>query len=197
MYDPVALPRRGVKVLEPTVKKTDELGLVPVFKKKNLWFSIFSFDFYTDTIVKQWNMKYYFFHFSFFSLVFCFLFLLCFPIVVPCVWSRCTTPSWGRSPWANRWKTDELGLVPVFKKIKKSVIFNFSVYFYTDTILKQWNILKNKIYFLFFFTFHFSLLFSVFCSRCASLSWSLVYDPVALPLRGVEVLEPTVEKLMS
>ena len=49
----------------------------------------------------------------------------------------------------------------------------------------------------FFFTFHVSLLFPVLFPRCASLSSSLVYDSVALPLRGVEVLEPTVEKLMS
>ena len=47
-----------------------------------------------------------------------------------------------------------------------------------------------------YYFFHFSLFSFVFCffSRCASLLWSLVYDPVALPRRGVEVLEPTVEK---
>ena len=202
VYDPVALPGRGVEVLEPTVEKTDELGLVPVFQKK--WKSvifIFSFDFYTSTTLKQWNIlknKYFccFFQFSFFSFVSRFVSPLCFPIVVPGVWSRCTTPSWGQSPWANRWKTDELGLVSVFKKIENSVIFNFSFNFYTDTILKQWNILKNDIYFLFFFffTFHCSLLFPVFLSRCASLLWPPVYDSVALPRCGVEVLEPTVEK---
>jgi len=35
---PVALPRCWAEVLEPTVAKTDDLGLVPIFKKyfKNL-----------------------------------------------------------------------------------------------------------------------------------------------------------------
>ena len=30
---PVALPRRWVEVLEPTVEQIDDLGLVPIFKK--------------------------------------------------------------------------------------------------------------------------------------------------------------------
>ena len=33
LYYPVALPRRWVEVLEPTVEKIDDLGLVPIFKK--------------------------------------------------------------------------------------------------------------------------------------------------------------------
>ena len=33
LYYPVALPRCWVEVLEPTVAKTDDLGLVPIFKK--------------------------------------------------------------------------------------------------------------------------------------------------------------------
>ena len=44
LYYPIALPRCWVEVLEPTVAKTDDLGLVPIFKKivqKNLWFSFF------------------------------------------------------------------------------------------------------------------------------------------------------------
>ena len=43
--------------------------------------------------------------------------------------------------------------------------------------------------------FHFSLLFPVLFPRCASLLWSPLYYPVALPRCWVEVLEPTVEKI--
>ena len=49
MYDPVALPRRGVEVLEPTVEKTDELGLVPVFKKKQ---KICDFQFFPSIFIQ-------------------------------------------------------------------------------------------------------------------------------------------------
>ena len=204
VYDPVALPRRGVEILEPTVEKTDKLGLVPGFQTK--WKSvifIFSFDFYTDTILKQWNIlknKYFcvFFHFSLFSLVSRFLFPLCFPLIslmVPCVWFRCTTPLWGRSPWANRWKSDEIGLVSVFKKNQKIRDFQFFLRFLYKHYFKAMKYIEKYIYlFVVFFTFHFSLLFPVLFPRCACLLWSPVYDPVALPRRGVEVLEPTVEK---
>ena len=41
---------------------------------------------------------------------------------------------------------------------------------------------------------HFSLLFPVLFPRCASLLWSPLYYPVALPRCWVEVLEPTVAK---
>ena len=50
---PVALPRCWVEVLEPTVAKTDDLGLVPIFKKivqKKSVIFIFSFDLHTDII---------------------------------------------------------------------------------------------------------------------------------------------------
>ena len=58
LYYPVALPRCWVEVLEPTVAKTDGLGLVPIFieivQKKCVIF-IFSFDLHTDIILKQFN----------------------------------------------------------------------------------------------------------------------------------------------
>ena len=44
-------------------------------------------------------------------------------ITLPVVFSycipRCTTPSLDRSPRANRWKNDDYGLVPIFKKYFK------------------------------------------------------------------------------
>ena len=55
LYYPVALPRCWVEVLEPTVAKTDDLGLVPIFKKnisKICDFHFFSFDLHTDIILK-------------------------------------------------------------------------------------------------------------------------------------------------
>ena len=55
---PVALPRCWVEVLEPTVAKTDDLGLVPIFIKivqKKCVIFIFSFDLHTDIILKQFN----------------------------------------------------------------------------------------------------------------------------------------------
>ena len=78
-----------------------------------------------------------FFHFS---LLFPILFPpLCFPIVVPVVLPRCTTPLLGRSPRANRCETDDLGLVPIFKKniSNKSVIFIFSFDLHTNIIFNQ------------------------------------------------------------
>ena len=58
LYYPVALPRCCVEVLEPTVAKTDDLGLVPIFIKivqKKCVIFIFSFDLHTDIILKQFN----------------------------------------------------------------------------------------------------------------------------------------------
>ena len=59
---PVVLPRCTtpllVEVLEPTVAKTDDLGLVPIFIKidqKKCVIFIFSFDLHTDIILKQFN----------------------------------------------------------------------------------------------------------------------------------------------
>ena len=150
--------------------------------------------FWSNEIYWIINISFVFFHFSCFYPVSRFVSPLCFPIVV--VYDPVALPRRGvevLEPTVE--KTDELGLVSVFKKNQKICDFHFFFDFYKDTIVKQWNILKNEI----FFFFHFSLfsLFSVFFSRCASLLWSLVYDPVALPRRGVEVLEPTVDKLMS
>ena len=97
LYYPVALPRCWVEVLEPTVAKTDDLGLVPILKNisKICDFRFFSFDLCTGIILKQLNkiqnLNIFFFHFSFFSVVSpVFFFPLCFPIVVPVVLPRCS-----------------------------------------------------------------------------------------------------------
>ena len=162
--------------------KNDDLGLVPIFKKKyhkNLWFSIFSFDWYTNSILKQLNkLKNINMFFSLFIFLCCFPF--CFPVVLPYCSPCCTTPSLGRSPRANRWKNDDLGLVPIFKNIfHKNLWFSiFPFDLYTDSILKQLNKLKNIN--MFFFTFHFSLLFPVLFPRCAS----LLYSPLRYPVVG-------------
>ena len=58
LYYPIALPRCWVEVLEPTVAKTDDLGLVPIFIKivqKKCVIFIFSFHLHTDIILKQFN----------------------------------------------------------------------------------------------------------------------------------------------
>jgi hypothetical protein len=75
------------------------------------------------------------------------------------------------------------------KNISKICDFHFSFDLYAGIIVKQ----LNKMFFV-FFTFHFSLLFPVFFPRCASLLWSPLYYPVALPRCWVKVLEPTVAK---
>ena len=99
----------------------------------------FPCDLHTGIILKQFNKRkntYIFFHFSL-------LFPVFFPvvlIVVPVVLPRCTTPLVEvLEPTVA--KTDDLGLVPIFKKIvqKKSVIFIFSFDLHTDIILKQFN----------------------------------------------------------
>ena len=97
LYYPVALPRCWVEVLEPTVAKTDDLGLVPIFKKnisKICDFRFFSFDLCTGIILKQLNkIKNLIFFFTFHvSLLFLLFFFspLCFPIVVPVVLPRCS-----------------------------------------------------------------------------------------------------------
>ena len=66
---------------------------------KNLWFSIFSFDLYTESILKQLNkLKNIIIFVSLFIFLCCFPF--CFPVVLPYCIPRCTTPSLGRSPRA-------------------------------------------------------------------------------------------------
>ena len=144
---------------------------------KNLWFSIFSFDWYTDSILKQLNkLKNVNMCFSLF--IFLCRFPFCFPVVLPYCIPHCTTPSLGRSPRANRWKNDDLGLVPIFNNIfHKNLWFSiFSFDWYTDSILKQLNKLKNIN--MFFSLFIFLCCFP-FCSpvvlpycipRCATLS---------------------------
>ena len=56
LWSPLHYPVVGSKSSSHSLKN-DDLGLVPIFKKKitNLWFSIFSFDLYTDSILKQVN----------------------------------------------------------------------------------------------------------------------------------------------
>ena len=141
--------------------KNDDLGLVPIFKKKhkNLWFSIFSFDLYTDSILKQLNkLKKINMCFSLFIFLCCFPF--CFPVVLPYCIPHCTTPSLGRSPRAIRWKNDDLGLVPIFNKKNKNLWFSiFPSDLYTDSILKQCK-LKNINMFFSLFIF---LMFFPFC----------------------------------
>ena len=96
--------------------KIDDSGLVPIFKKNisnicDFRFFTFSFDLCTDIILKQLNkIENLFFFNTLFTFLCCFPFcfptfhfsLLCFPIVVPVVLPRCTTPLLGRSPRANR-----------------------------------------------------------------------------------------------
>ena len=88
LYYPVALPRCWVEVLEPTVAKTDDLGLVPIFKKnisKICDFRFFCFDLCTGIILKQLNKIQnlnIFFHFSFYS------------VVSPVFFSRCASLLW-------------------------------------------------------------------------------------------------------
>ena len=152
--------------------KNDDLGLVPIFQKKNhknLWFSIFSFDLYTDSILKQLNkLKNINMFFSLFIFLCCFPF--CFPVVLPYCIPCCTTPSLGRSPRANRWKNDDLGLVPIFKNIfHKNLWFSiFSFDLYTDSILKQLNKLKNvnMCFSLFIFLCCFPFCFPVVVPYC-------------------------------
>ena len=135
--------------------------------------------------------------FLFFSL---FIFLCCFPFCFPrcatLLWSPCFTPlhypvvgSKSSSQPLRKLMTQDL--CPSSNKIfQKSVIFIFSFDLHTDIILKQFNKLKKYIH---FFTF---LCCFPFCfPRCASLLWSPLYYPVALPRCWVEVLEPTVEKI--
>ena len=110
LYYPVALPHCWVEVLEPTVAKTDDLGLVPIFKKNisKICDFIFFFDLCTDIILKQLNkienlfFLVFFFHFSLFSAVSCFVSPVVLPYCGPLVLPRCTTPLLGRSPRANR-----------------------------------------------------------------------------------------------
>ena len=73
---PIALPRRWVGVLEPTVEKIDDLGLVPIFKKKSKicdfhFFLRFMYRHYFKAITwnKKVNIFLFFFHFSFFSVI--------------------------------------------------------------------------------------------------------------------------------
>ena len=115
--------------------------------------------------------------FSLFIFLCCFPF--CFPVVLPYCIPRCTTPSLGRSPRANRWKNDDLGLVPIFTKniFHKNMWFSiFSFDWYTDSILKQLNKLKNinMCFSLFIFLCRFPFLFP----RCASLLYSPLHYPV-------------------
>ena len=135
---PVALPRRWVEVLELTVEKIDDLGLVPIFKKyfKNMWFSFFLLRFmyrhYFKAIKLKKNLIFLVFFFTFhFSL----LFPVFFPVVLPYCGPCCTTPSLGRSPRANRWKNCWLRTCAHLQKnISKICDFHFSPSIYVPTL---------------------------------------------------------------
>ena len=163
--------------------KNDDLGLVPICQKKKYLTKICDFPFfpsifYTDSILKQLNkLK----NINMFFSLFIFLcrFPFCFPVVLPYCIPRCTTPSLGRSPRANRWKNDDLGLVPICQKKniwQKSVIFHFSLRFIYRQYFKAIKQIENYKYIS--FTFHFSLSFPVLFPRCASLLYSPLHYPV-------------------
>ena len=118
LYSPLRYPVVGSKSSSHSLKKWWLRTCAHLQKEifhKNLWFSIFSFDWYTDSILKQLNkLKNINMFFSLFIFLCCFPF--CFPVVLLYCIPRCATPSLGRSPRAIRWKNDDLGLVPIFKK---------------------------------------------------------------------------------
>ena len=92
---PLHYPVVGSKSSRQPVAKTDDLGLVPIFKKnsskKNLWFSFFSFEFCTDITIKQLNLKKYIKIHTFFSL-FSTVSPFVSPVVLPYCGPRCVTP---------------------------------------------------------------------------------------------------------
>ena len=139
---------------------------------------------------------FFFFHFSCFSPVSRFVSPLCFPIVVPGVWSRCTTPSWGRSPWANRWKN--WWVRTCVRLQKKNLWFSiFSFDFYTDTFLKQWNILNNKYLFIFFSLFIFLSFFGFCFPVVLPCCGPRCMIPLHYPVVGSKSLSQPLKKLMS
>ena len=70
--------------------------------------------------------------FPLFIFLCCFPF--CFPVVLPYCIPRCTSPFLGRSPRANRWKNDDLGLVPKKNISKKIGDFPFVPLIYIQTV---------------------------------------------------------------
>ena len=133
----------------------------------------------------RWNNK---------SVVFCFLFTfhfsllfpvlfppLCFPIVVPLYYSVALPRCWAEVLEPTVAKTDDLGLVPIFKKIfQKSVIFIFSFDLLTDIILKQLNKIKNmNIFFsLSFFSVVSPVLFPVVLRYCGPCCLTPLFTPL-------------------
>ena len=98
LYYPVALPRCWVEVLEPTVAKTDDLGLAPIFKKnisKICDFRFFS-DLCTGIILKQLNkiknLNIFFSLFIFLCCFSCFFFPVVLPYCGPCCLTALFTP---------------------------------------------------------------------------------------------------------
>ena len=158
--------------------------------QKSVIFVFFSFDLCTDIILKQLNKiknTVFFVFFTFhFSLLFPVLFPpLCFPIVVPLYYPVALPRCWVEVLEPTVAKTDDLGLVPIFKKnISKICDFRFfSFDLCTGIILKQLNKIKNLIYVV-FSLFIFLCCFSWFFSRCASLLWSLLSYRVVHPHCG-------------
>ena len=138
----------------------------------------FSFDLYTDSILKQFKkLKNINIFFPLFIVLCCFPF--CFPVVLPYCIPRCTTPSLGRSPGANRWKNDDLGLVPIFKNkyFKKICNFFFSdryaqiltCHYVTKAAFSSFQTIKVTFLILHHFpVIVLPLCFPVVTSRCAS-----------------------------
>ena len=105
LWSPVVLPRCAYPVgrsprAQTVCEKTDDLGLVPIFKKKIVSkkkicdFSFFFLRFYIQDIIFKANLinkKYFIFFLSLFLCCFpCFFF---FPVVLPyCPLPRCFTP---------------------------------------------------------------------------------------------------------
>ena len=137
LWSPLRYPVFGSKSSSQSLKKwwlRTCAHLQKIFHK-NLWFSIFSFDLYTESILKQLNkLKTINIFFSLFMFLCCFPF--CFPVVLSYCIPRCTTPFLGRSPRTNRWKNDDLGFVPIFKKkyFTKICDFPFFPSIYIQTV---------------------------------------------------------------
>ena len=87
---PVALPRRWVEVLEPTVEKIDDLGLVPIFKKNQKicdfhFFLRFIYRHYFKTITEINKNTDIFFCFFIFEIFFEYFFYAFFLFVYFCL----------------------------------------------------------------------------------------------------------------
>ena len=155
-------------------------------------FCFFSFGLCTDIILKQLNKI----KNLFFSL---FIFLCCFPFCFPRCASLLWSPLYYPVALPRCWvevlaptveKIDDLGHVPIFKKIvlKKICDFHFFLRILYRHYYKAIKFKKIQIFFC-FFTFIFLCCFSCFFSRCASLLWSLLSYPVVHPTAAPQELQ--------